>query len=138
MLRTERRLMQGAIAATCTISLSASLTSILRGAEWLAGDIPVPADLDSHFRYLSGLLLGIAIGFLSCMRRIERKGPRLRLLAAIVFGGGLARALSLIEIGLPSYGHLGGLAIELIVVPAIVAWHWSFARRAARAEASLL
>lgn len=134
----ERRLLQGVIAATCTVSLSASITSILSGPGWLMQNGDVATDLDSHFRYLSGLLLAIAIGFLSCMRGIEQKGPRMRLLAAIVIVGGLSRAYSAAVIGLPSFGHLGGLTIELVIVPVITAWQWSFARRANREAAELL
>lgn len=137
-LSAERRLLQGVIAATCTVSLSASITSILSGPGWLMQNGDVTTDLDSHFRYLSGLLLAIAIGFLSCMRGIEQKGPRMRLLAAIVIVGGLSRAYSAAVIGLPSFGHLGGLTIELVIVPVITAWQWSFARRANRQAAELL
>lgn len=137
-LTAERRLLQGVIAATCTVSLSASVTSILRGPAWLMDYGYVSTDLDSHFRYLSGLLLAIAIGFLTCMPRIEQKGPRLRLLAAIVVVGGLARAYSWGVAGMPSPGHLGGLTIELVIVPVVVAWQWSFARRANREAAALL
>lgn len=137
-LSVERRLLQGVIAATCTVSLSASITSILSGPGWLMQNGDVTTDLDSHFRYLSGLLLAIAIGFLSCMRGIEQKGPRMRLLAAIVIVGGLSRAYSAAVIGLPSFGHLGGLTIELVIVPVITAWQWSFARRANREAAELL
>ena len=134
----ERRLLQGVIAATCTVSLSASVTSILNGPGWLMQDGYVATDLDSHFRYLSGLLLAIAIGFLSCIPGIERKGPRLRLLAAIVVLGGLSRAYSIGMVGVPSFGHLGGLTIELVIVPLITGWQWSFARRANREAAELL
>lgn len=138
ILQAERRLLQGVIAATCTVSLSASVTSILWGPAWLMDDGYVPTDLDSHFRYLSGLLLAIAIGFLSCMRDIESKGPRMRLLAAIVIAGGLSRAYSAGVVGLPSFGHLGGLTIELVIVPVVTAWQWSFAKRANRGAAALL
>ena len=137
-LSIERRLLQGVIAATCTVSLSASITSILSGPGWLMTDGDVATDLDSHFRYLSGLLLAIAIGFLSCMRGIEQKGPRLRLLALIVVVGGLSRAYSAGVVGMPSFGHLGGLTIELAIVPIVTAWQWSFARRANREAAALL
>ncbi|VXC65272.1 DUF4345 domain-containing protein [Sphingomonas sp. AX6] len=137
-LSVERRLLQAVIAATCTVSLSASITSILDGPGWLMADGDVATDLDSHFRYLSGLLLAIAIGFLSCMRGIEQKGPRLRLLALIVVVGGLSRAYSAGVVGMPSFGHLGGLTIELVIVPIVTAWQWSFARRANREAAALL
>lgn len=137
-LSVERRLLQGVIAATCTVSLSASFTSILSGPGWLMQNGDVTTDLDSHFRYLSGLLLAIAIGFLSCIPSIEHKGPRLRMLALIVVVGGLSRAYSIGVVGLPSLGHLGGLTIELVIVPAVTAWQWSFARRASREAAELL
>jgi len=137
-LSAERRLLQGVIAATCTVSLSASITSILQGPGWLMANDQVATDLDSHFRYMSGLLLAIAIGFLSCMRGIEQKGPRMRMLALIVVVGGLARAYSATVVGMPSWGHVGGLAIELAIVPAVTVWHWSFARRANREASALL
>lgn len=136
-LRAERRLLQGVIAATCTVSLSASITSILQGPGWLMQGGHVATDLDSHFRYLSGLLLAIALGFLSCIRDIESKGPRMRMLALIVVIGGLSRAYSAGAVGMPSLGHLGGLTIELAIVPLITAWQWSFARRANREVAEL-
>jgi len=56
---------------------------------------------DSHFRYLSGLLLGIGLGFWSTIPRIEANGDRFRLLSFIVVAGGLARFTSLALIGLP-------------------------------------
>lgn len=88
-----------------------------------------PADLDSHFRYVSGIFLGVAIAFLSCIPHIERKGGRFRLLTALVFIGGLARLLSLLLTGAPSWPHLAGLGLELVVTPAMALWQ----RRVARA-----
>jgi hypothetical protein len=41
-------------------------------------------------------------------------------------------------VGMPSFGHLGGLTIELVIVPIVTAWQWSFARRANREAAALL
>lgn len=132
-VRVERALLQLAIIVTVSVSLSASLISVAQGAGWLLRDAPVPVDLDSHYRYLSGLLLAIAIGFLTCVQKIETKSPRMRMLAAIVIVGGLARLFSLVTFGTPSVGHLGGLAIELGVVPAITLWQAWFARRATAA-----
>jgi hypothetical protein len=93
----------------------------------------VPADLDSHFRYLSGLLLAIGIGFASCIAGIERKTKRFRLLALLVFAGGLGRLISLASAGVPGSGHLFGLAMELGAVPLLVLWQ---ARVASRAPSS--
>jgi hypothetical protein len=46
---------------------------------------------DSHYRYLSGLLLGIGILFWTTVPRVERSTVRFRLLATIVIIGGLGR-----------------------------------------------
>jgi hypothetical protein len=104
--------------------------SIVEGPSVLRGiGAGAPTDLDSHFRYLSGLLLGIGIGFASCVHAIERLGARFRLLGSIVVLGGFARLLSLAEAGMPGAGHLFGLALELGVVPLLMLWQRRIARK---------
>lgn len=125
----QRRLLQCVIALAALVPLSAGGAGIVRGPEMLAGVAPpVPIDLDSHYRYLSGLLLGIGLVFAVCIPRIERHGPVVRAAGAIVVAGGLARLLSLLEYGLPGAGHLFGLAMELGVVPLILIWQARVAR----------
>ena len=41
---------------------------------------------------------------------------------ALTFAGGLARLFSLVLGALPSIGHLGGIGMELVVVPLLVLW----------------
>ncbi len=127
-IRTERPLLQGAIIVGCAVPLLAGGAGMAMGAELLT-PAPPPPGLDSHFRYLSGLLLGIGIGFLTCVPRIEAQGPRIRLLAACVVIGGLARAFSLLEDGWPGLGHQIALAMELGVVPVLVLWQRRLAIR---------
>ena len=125
--RRERTLLQAVVALVCVVPFGASLTGILLGAAWLQ---PAPAtDMDSHFRYLSGLFLGMGIGFASCIPGIERKGGRFRLLGRMVVLGGVARLLSLSSVGVPSTGHVVGLCIALIVVPLVLAWQTRVAAR---------
>jgi hypothetical protein len=126
----ERRLLQAVVAAACLVPLTTGGSSILRGVEFLKGvPSPVPVDLDSHFRYLSGIFFALGIAFVSCVPEIERKGPRFRMLSGMVVAGGLARALSWAEIGAPGRGHQLGLIMELGVVPLLMLWQWRFARR---------
>lgn len=125
---TERLLLQLVCSLAALVPLTFGTVGALRGAEWLAR-APVTPDLDSHFRYLSGIFLMLGIGFASCIPRIETKLPRFRLLAAMVVMGGLARALSLALVGSPSTGHLFGLVMELGVVPLLVLWQARIARR---------
>lgn len=126
----ERRLLQAATALACLVPLSMGLTSVIGSASVLKGVAPpLPVDLDSHFRYLSGLLLGLGIVFLAAIPRIEKMRQLFRGLGIIVVAGGLARLLSLVEAGVPSFGHQFGLAMELVVVPLIVLWQGRIARR---------
>lgn len=126
---TEKRLIQAVILLACLVPLTAGPTGIWRGAAWMSDGAPVSADLDSHFRYMSGIFTGVGLAFLSCVIGIENKGTRLRMLGAFVVIGGLARALSWVQIGAPDFGNRFGLVMELVVVPLIVLWHWRFARR---------
>lgn len=111
-----RRLLQGAVALAGCVPVYAGLEGVLRGPH--AGG----ASLDSHFRYLSGLLLGLGLAFWSCIPRIERRTALFRVLALIVVCGGLARAWSLHEVGLPGPGMRFALLMELGVTPALCLW----------------
>lgn len=125
----EKRLLQIAVACALPLSVVVALRSIAIGPGWIGDAGPVPTDLDSHFRYLSGIFLAMLAGYASCISGIERKGARLRLMAALTVAGGLARGWSLIDAGVPSIGHRVGLGLELIVVPLIVIWQARVARR---------
>ena len=124
----ERRLLQVVIAIACLVPLTAGPTGILRGAAWMAHG-PVSADLDSHFRYMSGIFTGVGLAFASCIPSIETKGNRMRMLIAFVVLGGLARALSWGEVGPPDLGNRFGLAMELCVTPLLGFWQAGMARR---------
>lgn len=129
----ERRLLQIAVATACLVPLAAGGTGIIRGAQMIGGVTPpVPTDLDSHFRYLSGLLLGIGLAFAVCIPRIERAGALFAALSAIVVVGGAGRLFSLASDGVPGPGHLFGLAMELGAVPLLLLWQRSLAVRSDR------
>lgn len=128
-IETERRLLQAAIVTACLVPLLAGGAGVLRGAGMIGGIEAATTDLDSHFRYLSGLLLGIGIGFLSCVPRIEARGGRFRVLGMLAIIGGLARLWSAVEDGMPSRDHQLALVMELGVVPALLLWQARVARR---------
>ncbi len=126
----ERRLLQAATALASLVPLSMGVHSVIGSAAVLRGVAhPLPTDLDSHFRYLSGLLLGIGIVFLATIPRIEKNGTMFRALGLVILIGGLSRLWSLVEAGPPGAGHQFGLAMEIAVVPTLVAWQARVARR---------
>ena len=91
--------------------------------------------LDSHVRYLSGLLLAIGLTFWSSIPRIEDRTTLVRLLTAMVVLGGLARAIGFSVSGWPGTGMAFGLAMELVVTPLLCLWQGRVARLADLAAA---
>ena len=130
-LTRETRFLQQAVGVLSLVPFSAGLFGVLFGAALT--DETVSVSGDSHFRYLSGLLLAIAFCFWSTIPAIETKTDRFRLLTAIVFIGGLSRLLGLALTGVPSIFMLGGLLVELVVTPVMCLWQTRVANRHAEA-----
>jgi hypothetical protein len=110
------------------VPLAGSTLGVVLGPDWLHRGV-VGRDLDSHFRYLSGLLLAMVLLFASCVPDVERKGLRLRMIALLPVIGGLARLCGMLVSGPPGRGHVVALCIELGVVPLLVLWQARVARR---------
>lgn len=117
---TEKRLLQTCVLLAGCVPVLAGLAGVVMGPEFvrMAGDVSA----DSHFRYLSGLLLAIGLGFWSYVPSIETKTKRFKLLTLIVVMGGMARLISLVSIGVPSKPMLFGLVMELIITPSLCFW----------------
>jgi hypothetical protein len=124
----ERRLLQITIALAGFVPVGAGLLGGLLGSA-MTGDPAASISIDSHIRYLSGLLLGIGLAFWECIPQIEQRGSRIRVLTAIVFLGGLMRLIGVITVGLPGGGMVFGLCMELVVTPLVYLWQRRVARR---------
>ena len=118
----ERRLLQFVICAGSLVPIIAGLAGLVLGPAGLGANQAPPIDFDSHFRYLSGLLLAVGCGFLSTVPHIERHRGRFIFLTLIVFTGGTGRLLGIALVGVPSSPSLGALALELLVAPALALW----------------
>jgi len=126
--RTERHLLQAAIALAGFVPVLAGMAGALLGGA-MTGEGPVGVSLDSHVRCLSGVLLGIGLAYWEAIPRIERRTDRIRLLTAIVVLGGLMRLVGVLFVATPAPAMLLGLAMELVVTPAICFWQARVARR---------
>lgn len=122
----EKRALQVAVALGCLVPMGGGARGMWLGPQ-MAGAAGT-ADLDSHFRYLSGLLLGIGLAYLTAIPRIEQHSLRFRILTAIVVAGGLGRLASLVAVGTPSVSMTAALAMELIVTPVLALWQHRVAR----------
>ena len=115
----ERRALQIAIAVAGCVPVAGGLKGAWRGAAAFGGWPGAAAD--SHFRYLSGLLLAIGLGYWGCIPAVERRGAALRLLTAIVVVGGLARLAGVFLAGDPG-SMRWALVMELGVAPLLCLW----------------
>jgi hypothetical protein len=117
----EARVLKAVVAAACVVPIAAGGAGILLGPAMVGIDTASLA-ADSHYRYLSGLLLGIGILFLSTVLRIERSTGRFRLLALIVVIGGLSRLSGVLLRHDADLSILFALGMELGVTPALALW----------------
>jgi len=112
---TERRRLQIAVGAAAGVPAGVGLWGVLAG-------LGAPGSFaDSHYRYLSGVLVGIAVAYWSLLPRIERAGWPFRILTLIIVIGGLARLGALFASG-GSPSIWGALAMELGVAPILMWW----------------
>jgi hypothetical protein len=119
-MERERRYLQRTVSLLALVPAAAGLFGVIFGPA-LTGDT-VSVSADSHFRFLSALLLAIGVVFLSTVPGIEEKTGRFRLLTLLVFIGGLGRLLGLLLTGVPSLYMLSGLALELVITPILALW----------------
>jgi hypothetical protein len=124
----ERRLLQRVVAVAALVPVLSGLSGVVFGFA-LTGDRTMSVSADSHFRYLSGLLLGIGLCFWSTVPAIEEKTTFFRFLTLVVVLGGLARLLGLWLTGVPSLTMMAALVMELVVTPALCLWQTRVANR---------
>ena len=117
----EKRSLQAIVMLCCIVPIAAGGYGMWRGLPMI-GIAGAGPGADSHFRYLSGLLLGIGLGFLTTVPHIEAHTARFRLLAGIVVIGGLGRLASVAVHGGVDTATLFALAMELLVTPLLALW----------------
>ncbi len=122
----ERRLLQAAIAIGGCVPVFTGGAGMLFGMNILAGQGDV--SLDSHFRYLSGLLFGIGIAFWYAIPTIETRTQYVRLLCLPIVIGGFARLGAALFVGVPKNGMILAIVMELVVTPALCLWQSRIAK----------
>lgn len=142
-MSAPRRLLglQIAVGLAGLVPVGAGLAGVLQGVGMLGGPLPggpllggpllggpAALGLDSHFRYLSGLLLGIGLLFWGMIPGIARHTRAFRLLTAVVVVGGLGRLYGVLVVGLPPGGMGAALGMELVVTPLLCLWQGRMAQ----------
>jgi hypothetical protein len=125
---SERRLLQIVVAVAAFVPVASGLTGVALGQAFLTNG-PLDFALDSHFRFLSGLLAAIGLIYWSVVPQIEKHTLVFSRLTVLVVAGGLARLYGVLVAGPPPASMLFGLFMELVAAPAIWLWHWRLVRR---------
>jgi hypothetical protein len=118
---TSRRLLQIMIAIFATVPVVVGADGMIFGGSML-GTAAMPVPMDSHTRYLSGILCAIGLSFWSFIPAIENKTREVRLLTILVFFGGLARLWHAITFGREGINVVFPLTMELFITPALCLW----------------
>ena len=119
-MQLQIKLLQFTVFIAAIIPLYAGVSGIIYGTEFL-GKMTNP-NLDSHFRYFSGLLFGIGIYFWSIIPKIDKPTNVILVLASIIFIGGLARLYSALFLFEPNNQIIFALIMELVITPLICLW----------------
>jgi hypothetical protein len=82
----------------------------------------VSANVDSAYRYTHALWFTAAPVLWSALPRVERETKLLRVVSGAVVLGGLGRLAAWRSTGRPHPVLVGATALELIGIPALMAW----------------
>ncbi len=131
-LATEKRALQAVLGVLSLVPLIGVGIGFIRGtAFFLEPGQSVKVNLDNQFRYLSGVYACVTGGLWYVLGHVESRGVVLRVVAGGVVSGAVGRVISMASHGLPSDPSMvGGVVLEGLVVPLLVLWQASFARRA--------
>ena len=126
-----RRGLQIVLGTLSLVPLASGAAGVLVGPRALPGvDGPVPADLDSEYRYTHAMWFTAAPILWRAIPRIERETAAVRAVSAAVFLGGVARLVSLRASGRPHPVLVGATVLELAGIPVLLAWQKRVARLA--------
>ncbi len=127
---TGRSELQVTLATLALIPFGYGLAGMLVGPRSVPGNrIEVDASFDSEYRFVHAFWFATAPVIWSTLPRIEQDPAALNAALATVVLGGLARVLSWREVGRPRPVFVGGIGLELVIIPGL----WAWKRRVVRA-----
>ena len=123
-----RNALQVTLAIFSVIPLAFGISGVFFGAgRWLPGEA-IPAELDNQYRYLSAYYLSLSFLLWWAIPHIERHTTLIRIIAFVLFLGGLSRLWSFVDVGWGSQAQVAGMVIEL-AAPLLAVWQGFVARR---------
>jgi hypothetical protein len=132
-----RRRLKATLGVLALIPFHYGLAGMLEGPRNIPGNqISVDASFDSEYRFVHAFWFAAAPVIWSTIPSVEQDPAALQAVMGTVVVGGLARLLSWRQTGRPRPVFVGGIVLELVVVPCLWLWKSRVVRtaRAARAD----
>lgn len=123
-----KRSLQIALGILSLIPLAFALMGIVQGVERFLPE-GGPAALDNQYRYLSTIYLVISVTIWWVLPNIERHAVPVRIIAGVIFLGGLARLLSHLTVGPGEPEQFAGMILEIAAI-LFIPWQAAVAKRA--------
>jgi len=99
-----------------------AICHIILGPAAIPGSVPVNSIMDSEDRFYATLFFGFGAAMMWCALDISRRSAPMLVLMAVFFAGGVARLISIAQVGLPSPFFQLMTGLELLIPP--VCWLW--------------
>ena len=126
----SKRILQAILAVIGLIAIITGALGIVAGMTTDLGDfygvsvspsIEGNIILDSNLRYFSGVWLGLGLILFWMIPSIERQKLVFRLMAIMIFIGGVGRVISILSFGVPSPVFIVFVLLELLF-PVLIIW----------------
>ena len=113
------------VAALGAVPLASGLAGVLLGTGGVPGGPggDVSPSLESEYRFANAFWLAVAPVVWWSVAAPRERGPVLRAVLATVGASGLARLLAWRTAGRPHPAFVASTALELVGMPAVLAWH---------------
>lgn len=115
------------------VAVASGLAGIVLGPAFIPGGAPVPASVDSEYRFTNVFWLAAGVALWWSLRRPEQRVLATRIPLALAALGGVARLISALVTGWPHPVFIATIVLELVVVPLVLWWHARTIARPAKA-----
>ena len=126
--KPSRKGLQVFTALLGSVAVVAGLSTVLLGADSIAGAESVSPSVDSEMRFYAVWYFGAGLALLRSVPRVESDSTIIRAVAALFFLAGCSRALSWMVLGKPHTVAVVLMVIELVLPLMIVPWQAAVAR----------
>lgn len=121
-----------ALGALGALAVGAGARGVLRGAQELAGPRPVPAVVDSEYRFYAAWYLLTGVTLLRVASQPETARREVGFVGVGLWTAAAGRVLALRQTGRPSTGQLLLLGVELTLPPVLLPWQARVAQASAK------